>query len=165
MADRKTNPSETAREEDYRDYDKRNLGDGWPYADEDALPAGRNAPYGSTPSNFDEAGQVGAEISDKPAIKSDGGPSFLDRLEPRSIEDDGLEEAITERLDADGRIQSELITVTVRAGVAKLSGHVETDPLRVLAETMTLSVPGVKDCINELVLIGADSHIPRDSDV
>lgn len=165
MVQKRNLQSETAREEDYRDYDKRNLGDGWPYADQDKLPAGRNAPYGSTASNFDETDNVGAEIAGATAIHSQGGPAASPATEEQVIEDDGLEERINDVLSADDRIDEELVTVTVHNAVATLSGHVETDAIRVLAETLTLSVKGVKDCVNQLVLIGSDSHIPADSDI
>ncbi|MET3615028.1 hypothetical protein ABID16_003371 [Rhizobium aquaticum] len=164
MAER-TTPPETAREEDYRDYDKRNIGDGWPYADEDGLPADRNAPYGGTGSNFDESGRVGVEIAHRPEIVSDGGPSLSSAGEEDSIEDDVLEERITDILAEKENFAIELITVTVHDGVATLTGEVESAHDRALAKTLTLAVPGIRGCVNELVLIGLDSHIPSDSDI
>lgn len=165
MADRDDPPRETDREEDYRDYDKRNIGDGWPYADEDGLPADRNAPYGGTGSNFDESGRVGVEIARRPEIESHGGPALFPAGEENVIEDDVLEEQITEVLSQSESFLPDLITVTVHQGVATLSGEVETAHDRALARTLTLAVRGVRGCVNELVLIGVDSHIPSDSDV
>jgi hypothetical protein len=165
MADRDDPPRETDREEDYRDYDKRNIGDGWPYADEDGLPADRNAPYGGTGSNFDESGRVGVEIARRPEIESHGGPALSPAGEENVIEDDVLEEQITEVLSQNESFLPDLITVAVHEGVATLSGEVETAHDRALARTLTLAVRGVRGCVNELVLIGVDSHIPSDSDV
>ena len=165
MAERNNTPPETAREEDYRDYDKRNIGEGWPYSDEDGLPADRNAPYGGTGSNFDESGRVGVEIARRPEIESHGGPSLSPTGEEVVIEDDVLEERITEILSEKANFDIELITVTVHDGVATLTGEVETAHDRTLAKTLTLAVPGIRGCVNELVLIGLDSHIPSDSDV
>ncbi len=165
MAERKTTPPETAREEDYRDYDKRNIGDGWPYADEDGLPADRNAPYGTTGSNLDESGQVGVEIATRPEISSHGGPAFSPAAEADVIQDDTLEERITDLLSENENFDPQLITVTVHEGVATLSGEVETAEAKALATTLALSVGGIRRCRNELVLIGVDSHIPSDSDV
>lgn len=165
MADRNNTPPETAREEDYRDYDKRNIGDGWPYADEDGLPADQNAPYGGTGSNFDESGRVGVEIGERPEIESHGGPKLSQAGEDDVIEDDVLEEQITDMLTENENYDPNLITVTVHHGVATLSGEVETDHARALAKTLTLAVRGVRGCVNEMVLIGVDSHIPSDSDV
>lgn len=165
MAERTKTPPETAREEDYRDYDKRNIGDGWPYADEDGLPVDRNAPYGGTGSNFDESGRVGVEIAGRPEIESHGGPSLSSASEEDAIEDDVLEERITELLSEKENFDIDLITVTVHDGVATLTGGVESAHDRTLAQTLTLAVPGIRRCINELVPIGLDSHIPGDSDV
>ncbi|HWU64418.1 MAG TPA: BON domain-containing protein [Ensifer sp.] len=165
MSDRKSTSPETAREEDYRDYDKRNIGDGWPYADEDGLPAEPNAPYGTSGSNLDESGRVGVEIASRPEISSHGGPSLSPFSEGDVIEDDVLEERVTDFLSEREDFDAELITVTVHDGVATLSGEVETAAARALATTLTLSIPGIRGCRNELVLIGVDSHIPSDSDV
>jgi hypothetical protein len=59
--DRKTDFS---REDDYRDYDQRNIGDGWPYADgpgATASPVG-NRGYGETGANFDRDRNEGFRI-------------------------------------------------------------------------------------------------------
>ncbi len=59
--DRKT---ELSREDDYRDYDQRNIGDGWPYADgpgATASPVGNRA-YGETGANFDRDRNEGFRV-------------------------------------------------------------------------------------------------------
>lgn len=165
MTERTSNPPETAREEDYRDYDKRNIGEGWPYGDEDGLPADRNAPYGGTGSNFDESGHVGVEIAGSPEIASHGGPALSPAGEEDAITDDVLEERVTDIVAAKENFDIDLLTITVHDGVVTLSGKVETARDRSLAQTVALATPGVRGCVNRLVLIGVDSHIPSDSDV
>ncbi len=165
MANDKKPSRETSREEDYRDYDKRNIGDGWPYADEDGVPAPSNAPYGAGSSNLDEAERVGIEVTERPAIDSAGGPVVLPWREEDIIEDDVLEERITDVLSAREEFDADLITVTVHQGVATLSGEVETAAARALAAMLTKSVGGVRRCVNDLVLIGVDGLIPPDADV
>lgn len=161
----KDDKKETVREEDYRDYEDRNIDEGWPYADEDRLPASRNAPYGSTESNFDETGPVGVDISREPAIRSHGGPELSPTAEPQEIADDVLEEKVTTQLDNDERIEVALLDVTARKGVVAVTGKVETDVQRLLVERLVLSVTGVRGFTDGLSVIGTDSHIPRDSDV
>ena len=165
MTQDKNIPPETAREEDYRDYDNRNLSEGWPYADEDRLPAPRNAPYGTTRSNLDESDDIGAEIADRPDIESHGGPALSPTAEEDPIDDDVLEERVTDLLTSAAGIDPALITVTVRKGVATLEGEAETAPQRLHAERLALSVKGVRSCVNQLLLSGVDSHIPSDADV
>ncbi|HZG29902.1 MAG TPA: BON domain-containing protein [Ensifer sp.] len=165
MVDPKRAQRETDREEDYRDYDKRNIGEGWPYADEDGVPARQNAPYGTSTSNLDEAERVGVEVGERPEIASRGGPSLSPVFEEYAINDDVLEERIMDVLGDNDNFDPALMTVTVHHGVATLSGKVETAHARALAETLTLAVKGIRSCVNKLVMIGVDSHIPPDADV
>ncbi len=153
----------TSREEDYRDYEARDLNDGWPYGDEDGISAKSNAPYGRTRSNFDEVDKVGAEIADQPYVESQGGPA-LNEDESRQLLDDNLESRIYEALDVDGRIDMALIDIKVNRGIATLSGKVETDYFRRLAEGAALSAKGVTKCHNELVVMGVDSELPDDDE-
>jgi hypothetical protein len=44
-------PKETTREEDYRDYEERDLRDGWPYADADGGRRKSNEAYGAAPAS------------------------------------------------------------------------------------------------------------------
>lgn len=165
MTEQKKTAPDTTREEDYRDYDKRNIGEGWPYADQDMRPAERNAPYGTTTSNLDEAGNIGAEVENRPVIHSHGGPNPAASAEHGVIEDDDLEERIFNALESDSALDTDLFTVTVHNGIANLEGRVETKALRLRVETLVLSVKGVRGCNNRLTTIGADSHIPSDADI
>ncbi|MCO6188584.1 BON domain-containing protein [Rhizobium sp. L1K21] len=164
MAQLKNEKRETTREEDYRDYEERDLDRGWPYADEDRDPAARNAPYGSTQSNFDETQDIGAEIAEKTAIASDGGPQIVPSSEEQIINDDALEEKIGVILQSSDSIESSTIDVRVHNAVAELEGSVETEAQRTEIERAVLSVEGIQDCKNRLTLIGIDSHIPSDAD-
>lgn len=162
MAGSKMKPHETPREEDYRDYEDRNLDDGWPYSDEENRPGARNAPYGANPANLDRRETPGAQVSEDTAVHT------AQRLAPEpddtTVDDDGLSDAITRLIDEDERFNADLVTVTVRDGVAMVSGEVETEPERLKLETLVLSVKGVRDVENEIVLIGVDSHVPPDFD-
>src|SRR5690348_518398 len=64
---------EKDREEDYRDFEQRDLGDGWPYADGEPVKR-RNADYGET---SDELDPKNTQISHEPFIESEGGPNLF----------------------------------------------------------------------------------------
>ena len=75
----KKSVNDISREEDYRDYDTRNIDDGWPYADQagaTAPPVG-NAAYGDTAANFDRERNKGFQVD--------------------SADETGLEEGVTDR--------------------------------------------------------------------
>ncbi|WP_137155390.1 BON domain-containing protein [Rhizobium sp. FKL33] len=152
-------PQPKTREEDYRDYDERDISDGWPYADEEVA-AKKNEAYG-VDSDDDT---TSLEISDEPAIESEGGPSLFPEAAEEAVEDDGVEEAVYERITNTRRWQDNQLTVTVHAGVATLEGEVETEHDRQLINQIALGVPGVVDTVNRIILIGVDSHIPSDAD-
>ena len=76
------------REEDFRDYGERDIGEGWPYADGEPVKK-RNAPYGET---SDELDPTNTEISADTFIESDGGPTLFPDEEGGNIDDDAIEE-------------------------------------------------------------------------
>ncbi len=90
-----------SREEDFRDYDDRNIDEGWPY--DDAAGAGSrsvdNNAYGQPAANFDRDRNPGYRIDEPDA---DGAEQRLrDGIRPETIgrEDaDDLEERITDKL-------------------------------------------------------------------
>jgi hypothetical protein len=148
------------REEDFRDYQERDLGDGWPYADGEPKKK-RNAEYGKAsdeldPDNFEIAGDT--------TIESDGGPSLFPREESGTIADDAIEEVIATKLSDSGRWDDNQIELTVNNGVVTIEGEVETEHERQLINQLVLRTPGVRDSVNNLLLIGVDSHIPSDAD-
>jgi BON domain len=153
-------PRPKPREEDYRDYNERDISDGWPYADAEVV-AKKNEAYGV---EFDDEDKTSVEISDAPVIDSEGGPSLFPETAEKSVEDDGVEEAVYERLTNTRRWQDNQLTVTVHDGVATLEGEIETEHDRQLINQIALATPGVVDTINRIILIGVDSHIPNDAD-
>ena len=154
---------ETSREEDYRDYEERDLDDGWPYADLDAGAIKRNEAYGRSPAGLESNGNPGAEIASDPAIRSEGGLAVSADIAREAIDDDALEDAINDRLSELADIDERQIAVSVRDGVAKLTGEVDTVVASARAAQITASVPGVRAVYNLLVPIGLDSHIPGDA--
>lgn len=153
-------PRPKPREEDYRDYNERDISDGWPYADEEVV-AKKNEAYGV---EFDDEDKTSVEISHEPVIDSQGGPSLFPEAAEEAVEDDGIEEALYERITNTRRWEDNQLTVTVHAGVATLEGEVETEHDRQLINQIALSTPGVADTVNRIILIGVDSHIPTDAD-
>ena len=148
------------REEDYRDFGERDLDEGWPYADGEPVKK-RNAAYGEA---SDELDIDNIEIARAPFIESDGGPSLFPDEEMGVITDDDIEERIADRIADAGRWSENQIDVTVHKGIAEINGEVETEHDRQLIEQLILRTAGIRDTVNNLILIGADSHIPPDAD-
>lgn len=148
------------REEDYRDFEERDLDEGWPYADGEPVKK-RNAAYGEA---SDELDPTNVEIARDPFIESDGGPSLFPDEEVGMITDDDIEERIADRISDAGRWNDNQIDVTVHNGIAEINGEVETEQERQLIEQLVLRTAGIRDTRNNLILIGADSHIPPDAD-
>ncbi|MBX9456548.1 MAG: BON domain-containing protein [Rhizobium sp.] len=154
---------ETSREDDYRDQEARNLDDGWPYADVDAVARKRNEAYGVAPSDLGDDGNPGAEIASDPAIPGEGGPAFEQGTSKDATDDDALEERIFDRISSAPDIDDEQITVTVRDGIAELTGKVDQAETVFIAEQLAGAVPGVRLVRNGLVSMGVDSHVPDDA--
>jgi len=160
MANLTRTPHKKTREEDYRDYQARDIAEGWPYADQEVV-GKRNEAYGV---EFDDEDKTSVEIADDTVIESLGGPSLIPKVAAQAVDDDGVEERIFERLSNTGRWRDDQISITVHGGVATLEGEVETELDRQLINQIALKTPGVKDTINQIILIGVDSHIPGDAD-
>lgn len=163
MATMPDKPRETSREEDYRDFEERDLDEGWPYPDRDTVEGKRNEAYGRSPAGLESDGNAGAEVADGPAIRSGGGSALSREIAHGAIEDDALEEEIADRLSSHADLDTEQITVTAHNGVVELSGSVETAEASTLAARIAAAVRGVAGVRNRLVLIGVDSHIPDDA--
>jgi hypothetical protein len=148
------------REEDFRDYEERDIGEGWPYADGEPVKK-RNEAYGA---NSDELDPTNAEIATATFIESGGGPSPFPEEEMGTINDDGIEEEIANKLSESGRWDDTQLTVTVHKGIADISGQVETEQERQLINQVVLRTAGIRDVNNRLTLSGVDSHTPRDAD-
>jgi hypothetical protein len=162
--DRKT---EFSREDDYRDYDQRNIGDGWPYADAPGATATEvgNRAYGETGANFDRERNEGFRVE---PVDADGSePDIATPVLPTTNgreDDDQLESDIAEALEGiDGTLLAGL-DVHVDGHTVTLRGTVDTAEERRMIELKVLGVAGVGNVKNFITTLGVDSHIPTDSD-
>lgn len=163
MIDRTTKT--TGREEDYRDYEDRDLNEGWPYAD--GAPGSEtkvgNGSYGQSAENFDEAGNPGFERSSDTVIESANGADLFGDDTTADVDDDALEDTISTSLE-DSEVETASIDFTVRRGRVWLSGTVDTAHERQTIEALIQAIPGVVKVRNDLTTIGVDQGIPKDWD-
>jgi len=163
MGDRK----QASREDDFRDYEQRDIRDGWPYADSDGdRAAGRNAPYGTAGANLEQLDNKGVEVAGDPELRDvDGAPLPFSDDEADTIADDDLEERIALSLEEDGRFDLDLLEITIRGGIADLDGSVDSEEDRRQLIGVVRRVKGVRGVRAEsLMTRGVDSHIPSDVD-
>nr|WP_298095207.1 BON domain-containing protein [uncultured Shinella sp.] len=163
MDDRK----QASREDDFRDYEQRDIRDGWPYADRDGdRGAGKNAPYGTTDANPELLDNKGVEVTGDPELRNvDGGPLPFSDGEEDTIADDDLEERIAQLLEDDGRFDLDSLEITIRGGTADLDGAVDSEEDRCHLIGLVRRVKGVRAVkADRLMMRGVDSHIPRDLD-
>ena len=157
----------TSREEDFRDYEDRNLRDGWPYADRDRGRSGaRNEAYGRQAANFEDDGNIGVEIAGGPELVDvDGGPlPFSDDVDS-AIADDDLEERVTELLERAAEIDTNSLEIAVKKAMAIIEGSVDSEADRARLVALVARIPGVRGVDAERLLTrGVDSHIPADAD-
>lgn len=155
----------TSREEDYRDYEERDIDDGWPYADgrSAANTPIENEAYGEGGENFDESGNPGYETGRDTRIKSYGGPDLLKDKPGQDIDDDVLEETISEALD-DGDIDTSGFEIRIDDGVVSLEGEIDTAAERRQVGMTIQRIAGVKAVHNHLVPRAADAGLPSDWD-
>lgn len=154
---------ETSREEDYRDYEERDLDGGWPYPDGDIARKMHNDAYGIGPAGLEGGTNPGAEIAPNPEIHGDGGPVLAWGVARGTIDDDALEEQIFDQFTGRDDIDEDQITIAVSDGIAELTGSVDRAETAFIAEQVAGSVPGVRFVRNRLVPMGIDSHIPIDA--
>ncbi|AGB75049.1 MULTISPECIES: BON domain-containing protein [Rhizobium] len=158
---RKPNP--LSREEDYRDYEDREIRDGWPYSDVDGNPLEsrpHNTPYGDTPANFDEDPSTGFTVDTADGSGREHRVDTAAPLPASRIDDDELEAEITELLEESGKVVTDNIEVHSLDGIITLEGRVETISLARKLEEIVLTVPGVVGVHNNLETLGVDSHMP-----
>lgn len=162
--DRKT---EFSREDDYRDYDQRNLGDGWPYADGPGATATpvENRGYGETGANFDRDRNEGFRVEQ---VDADGRePEIATPVLPMTDgreDDDQLESDVTEALEEFDDSQLAGLDIHVDGQVVTLRGSIDTAEERRAIELKVLGVAGVGQVKNFITTLGVDSHIPDDGD-
>lgn len=158
-------PKPTGREDDYRDYEERDVEEGWPYAD--ATPGSEtkvgNGSYGAGEENFDEAGNPGFQRSDETVIESKNGPDLFGDETEADVDDDALEDVIANVLE-DSDIETASVEIKARRGAVWLKGAVDTAQERRKIELMIYAVPGVVSIRNDLEASGVDGGIPADWD-
>lgn len=155
--------NDISREEDFRDYDDRNIDEGWPY--DDSAGAGSravdNTAYGQPAANFDRERNPGYRIDN---VDADGAEQRLrDGLRPETIgrEDaDDLEERITDKLLDLDIVETDSIDLHVDGGKVTLEGEVDERATSQLIVREIEKVAGVHVIVNNLRLAGVDSGIP-----
>lgn len=156
-----------SREDDFRDYEQRDIRDGWPYSDEDVNNrTKRNVPYGRTDANPDQPDNSGMEISTDPAAHDvDGAPlPFADNVED-VVADDDIEERLAQLLENDERVDPQSIDITIHDHIAHIEGAVDSEADRQHLVGLVRAMRGVRDVhAHGLVARGVDSHIPRDTE-
>jgi hypothetical protein len=152
-----------SREEDFRDYEARDIDEGWPY--DDAAGSGArpvdNMAYGQPAANFDEERNRGYQVDE---AGFDGLQERLaDNIRPgtKGLEEaDDLEERVTEAIDALDIAEMEAIDVHVSQGKVTIEGAVDDHSTSRRIAAAVEKVPGVRLVVNNLRLAGVDARIP-----
>ncbi|WP_105438180.1 BON domain-containing protein [Neorhizobium sp. T25_13] len=159
----KKKADDISREEDFRDYDDRNIDEGWPYDDAAGARPVDNAAYGDPKANFDTDRNRGYQVD---SVERDGSEERLaDSIRPgtKGIEEaDDLEERITDAIEELDMIDMASIDVHVEDGTVTLEGAVDDAATSRKIVRRIQRVAGVRQLVNNLRLEGVDSHIPDD---
>ena len=161
----KRNADNITREEDFRDYDTRNIDDGWPYADAAGAatrPVG-NAAYGDPNANFDRERNRGYHVDsvDADGLEEQSPDNVLPGTDGFELSDD-IEERVTEALDDLGDVPMESIDVHAENGVVTIEGVVDDRSMASRVVRTAQTIRGVSRVVNNLRLAGVDTHIPTD---
>ncbi len=153
------------READYRDYDTRNIDDGWPYADQAGANAGPvgNAAYGDPEANFDRERNSGYSVDNADADGLE--EPVADRPTPATIgveESDDLEERVSDAIDALDLVPMETIDIRADGTTVTIEGEVDDQQTARKIIAAVKRVRGVGKVQNALTLLGIDSLIPDD---
>ncbi|MBP2549488.1 osmotically-inducible protein OsmY [Neorhizobium galegae] len=157
--------NDISREEDYRDYDTRNIDEGWPYADQagaGAAPVG-NAAYSDAKANFDRERNRGYgvdtvdETGEEEPVKDGNTPATLG-----AEESDDLEERVSDAIEALDIVAMETIDIRADGSTVTIEGEVDDNQTARKIVAHVKRVPGVSRVVNELTLLGIDSLIPDD---
>jgi hypothetical protein len=159
----KKKADDISREEDFRDYDDRNIDEGWPYDDAAGVRPVDNAAYGDPKANFDSDRNRGYQVD---SVESDGSEERLvDTIRPATegIEEaDDLEERVTDAVDELDMIDMASIDVHVEDGTVTIEGAVDDAATSRKIARRIQRVAGVREVVNNLRLEGVDSNIPDD---
>jgi len=152
---------ELSSEEDYRDFEERDLSEGWPYPDkENSGTESQNREYGDR-SGPDGDGNSGFRVN---GVDADGNEfGVRDSLQAGSIdrdESDELEARVTEILENIPDVDIHSIDVHVDGHTVTLEGTVETLEIARKVELAALAIDGVRQVHNKMGTTGVDSHIP-----
>ncbi|MFC0809230.1 BON domain-containing protein [Ensifer sp. P24N7] len=154
-----------SRDEDYRDYEERDLREGWPYADGSGSTSSspENRSYGATGANFDEDRGKGFIVDEAGADGlEENSPDNGRPLPPDRIDSDELEAVITDLLSQIGEAEPNSIDVRADKGIVTLEGAVETLAMARRLVAAVEAVPGVLEVRNNLQTLGVDSRMPDD---
>ena len=164
MIDKKT---EFTREEDYRDFEARDLKEGWPYSDEAGAvaPDVGNGPYGKAEADFDRERNEGYRVTE---VEADGfQPKLKNSVLPetdRRENSDQVESEVNAALEEIREIDLMGVDIHVDRHVVTLRGAVDTAEERRKIELVALGAKGVEEVRNLINTRGIDTHIPQDND-
>ena len=156
-----------SREEDYRDFEQRDIENGWPYDDgagAASRPVGNNA-YGEPEANFDRERNGGYRITH---AESDGGQAplsspVLPETDHRENSDQ-LEADIADALQDMPETMLAALDIHADGHIVTLRGAVDTAEEGRTIELRVLGTKGVSEVRNFITTMGVDTHIPRDAD-
>jgi hypothetical protein len=157
---------ELTREEDYRDYEERDLEEGWPYDDQAGAKSQEpgNRPYGGTEANFDEETNKGYTVTDSDETgQQEAQPESLLAGTAGLENADDLEERVMDAVTDLKGVTPETLDIRAEAGgKIILEGEVDDAITARHIEARALSVSGVRSVRNNLSIIGVDANIPDD---
>jgi hypothetical protein len=156
---------ELTREEDYRDYEERDLKDGWPYDDDagSSSQASDNRPYGETNANFDEGSNKSFTVA-----RTDPDGNQEKQVNPRVSttrgleESDDIEERVMDALSEVEDVSAEMIDIRSEGSIIILEGEVDDAATGRRLERVARGISGVTGVRNHLTVIGVDANIPDD---
>ena len=158
------------RQEEYGDYVERDIGEGWPYADQPAPFAGEaaNAPYGDRGADIDGPGNPGLHDADDP-VPGGGHPAgsapsrrLRGRIRPGdgphrgrgprgyARPDERIREDVSDLLTEEAQLDPSEVEVTVKDGEVTLDGFVSRKFEKRLAEDWAEEVLGVTHVQNNI---------------
>jgi osmotically-inducible protein OsmY len=153
------------REEDYRDYEERDIEEGWPYDDNAGAASQQsgNRPYGETTAKFHEDNGKGYTVVDTDETGNQEGQSDQPVAGTRDDENaDDLEERVMDALSGFDGVSPELIDVRAEGSTIILEGQVDDAITARHLGQKALHIPGVTRVKNNLTVIGVDANIPDD---
>lgn len=156
-----------SREEDYRDFEQRDIENGWPY-DDGAGAASRpvgNGAYGESGANFDRERNGGYRVTN---VDANGGQKplsspVLPETDHRENSDQ-LEADVAAALEDLPDLLLNALDIHADGRVVTLRGAVDTAEERRMIELRVVAVSGVSAVRNMITTMGIDTHIPGDAD-